>query len=440
MIARVTCLVGLALAAACAVPVDPSETSETTGTASTALAAPPLTRAEIIALAETGMGYSYWWGGGRWDPTNKSYPGKCTGSCPSCSHSALPAGGPEYGADCSGFVSQVWQVPNRQPPTGPRPPYNTDTYRNSELYWHRIERSELQRGDALVYRSGSSGHIVLFDRVGSGGNTVVYECAGCSTGCVHRSRSIGDAYIAIRRNGLEDVAPNHDSEGELQIANCSEISGWAYDSDSPDQPVEVVLTFGGPIRQQNAVRVTVQANEHRQELCDELGSCEHGFSAEIPDSLKDGRRRSVYAYAVDPQTGAHELLVGAPRSFTCGMPQTNTGICGHGMCQEGHALAPSCSPCANAVCAERPECCDAQGSWDATCVEIAGDTRGACAGVCYNGITSCSHSECTDGAALSPSCSTCAASVCELDPYCCEKKWDWICAGEAKRDPYCLCK
>jgi hypothetical protein len=42
--------------------------------------------------------------------------------------------------------------------------------------------------------------------------------------------------------------------------------------------------------------------------------------------------------------------------------------------------------------------------------------------------------------ALPSSCSTCAGSVCQKDPFCCSGKWDTICTTEAERDPYCSCK
>jgi hypothetical protein len=429
----------IAIAVGCSAPAE-GELDEPISETTEAVTTPEITRAEIMALAESGVGYSYWWGGGRWDPAGKSHPGKCSGSCPGCSHWAHPSGGPEYGADCSGYVGQVWQVPNRQPPTGPRPPYSTYHFKNQQTHWFPINRSELEQGDALVYNNGSAGHIVLFDHWSAGGNAVVYECAGCVTGCVHRSRSVGPAYIAIRRRGLDAAPVNEAAEGQLDQANCNGIQGWARDPDAPNQPVDVVLSFGGSIRNQNAVTITIPADEYRKDLCSELGSCEHAFSASIPASLKDGKRRSVYAYSVDKQTNEKKLLIGAPRSFQCGTAPTSTGKCAHGNCEQGGPMNPKCSPCSNAVCAQRPECCDANGTWDATCVEIAGNTPGACAGVCYNAITSCSHSECVEGELLPTSCSTCAASVCERDPYCCEKKWDWICASGAKRDAYCLCK
>lgn len=435
-----------ALAAACGAPPESLEHDESTERTQGALATTPeMTRAEIVALAQSGVGYSYWWGGGRWDPAQKKHPGKCSGSCPSCNHWAHPSGGPEYGADCSGYVGQVWQVPTRAAPTVNRHPYTTYNFRHQEPHWYKIKRSELEQGDALVYNSGGAGHVMLFDKWSSGGKAVVYECAGCSIGCVHRARSVGSAYVAIRRRNVDDAPPpNQAPRGHLDTVSCDQgIRGWARDPESGNAAIDVVLSFGGPIGQKNAVKLTVKANQYRADLCKALGSCKHAFELDVPASLRDGKKRSLYAYALDPKTKKHQLLIGAPKSFRCGSSSGGkpgaSASCGHSPCQTGDALSPSCSPCANAVCVHRPSCCDPGSGWTAECTEAAGNIPGACAGVCAGGPSSCGHDECVDGDKLPASCSACAASVCERDAFCCDKKWDWICAKEAKMDPYCSC-
>src|SRR5688500_10140110 len=47
--------------------------------------------------AEAGVGFSYWWGHGRFRPEgpSSSNKGSCSGTCPNCSHSG------SYGGDCS---------------------------------------------------------------------------------------------------------------------------------------------------------------------------------------------------------------------------------------------------------------------------------------------------------------------------------------------------
>jgi hypothetical protein len=115
------------------------------------------------------------------------------------------------------------------------------------------------------------------------------------------------------------------------------------------------------------------------------------------------------------------------------------GSCGHGECQTGAALTKSCSACASAVCSTLPKCCDPAASWDDACVQAAQKLPGACRAVCADGQSSCAHDECAAGEALPLGCSSCADSVCKRDPFCCKNKWDWICAMNAKKDPFCVC-
>jgi hypothetical protein len=158
-----------------------------------------MTTGEIIDLAESGVGYSYWWGNGCWRTDGREH-GSCSGSCPDCTHSG------SYGADCSGFVAKVWQVPDPSPVTRCAHPYSTYDFRCTERWWNAIGRGSLERGDAAAYRSGgcpgSSGHVLLYDRGDPWGTMWTYEARGCSYGIVHNDRTLSDSYRAIRRERL----------------------------------------------------------------------------------------------------------------------------------------------------------------------------------------------------------------------------------------------
>jgi hypothetical protein len=58
------------------------------------------------------------------------------------------------------------------------------------------------RGDALVYRSGSGGHIFIYESGDGWGSMWTYEARGCSYGIVHNLRTAGSTYKAIRRSGV----------------------------------------------------------------------------------------------------------------------------------------------------------------------------------------------------------------------------------------------
>ncbi|MBN1771582.1 MAG: VCBS repeat-containing protein [Deltaproteobacteria bacterium] len=158
-----------------------------------------MTRAEIVSLAQSGVGYSYWWGNGCWRSDGASH-GSCSGSCPGCTHSG------SYGADCSGFAAKVWQVPSASAVTSCAHPYSTWDFRCTTAWWSTIDRDSLTRGDAAVYRSGgcpgTGGHIVVYDSGDPWGSLWTWEARGCSYGIVHNSRTLTSSYRAIRRDRL----------------------------------------------------------------------------------------------------------------------------------------------------------------------------------------------------------------------------------------------
>ncbi len=119
---------------------------------------PSMTRAQVVDLGRTGLGYSYWWGHGRWRWDGTQH-GTCSGSgCPdSCTHSG------SYGADCSGFVGKAWQVPSASDVTHDWHPYSTWHFVNQSDHWDHIDRGACTAADALVYNESGAGHIVLVE-------------------------------------------------------------------------------------------------------------------------------------------------------------------------------------------------------------------------------------------------------------------------------------
>jgi hypothetical protein len=388
----------------------------------------PMTRAEIIGNAKTGVGYSYWWGHGRWDPSSKAYPGQCTGSCPSCTHKASPSGGPEYGADCSGYAAQVWQVPNPNPFTKDRHPYSTYNFRCQTTHWDPIPRADLKQGDAMVRRSntcgtsGGAGHIFIFDKWAADGKAYAYECVGCAQGCVYGARSVGTDYIAIRRRKVNDVEAKKPPEGFLDKVSCENgVEGWAWDPNNKDVAADVLIGFDSP---SGIVGRFAKADQHREDLCTAIGSCNHGFKLPIPEEARDGTAKSVYVWVRDEASaGGWKLLIGAPKTLTC---QPSTPPCAHDKCATGVALDASCDPCVKQVCDYDPWCC--KYSWDSLCQlevdEICG--AGSCPPPdplnCFQGNT------CQSG-------QICSWNGLEKG-YCCKASWtgsqkcfsDWNCA------------
>lgn len=110
---------------------------------------------------------------------------------------------------------------------------------------------------------------------------------------------------------------------------------------------------------------------------------------------------------------------------------TARGACGEpeaGSCSTVNAT-PYCQDesCCEAVCAVDPYCCETR--WDGICVALTDDFPDACGQV---GCGSPDAGNClveND----SPHCDNeaCCQAVCAVDPYCCDTRWDDLCADQA---------
>lgn len=99
------------------------------------------------------------------------------------------------------------------------------------------------------------------------------------------------------------------------------------------------------------------------------------------------------------------------------------GSCEHALCSTGADLTASCDPCAASICEVDAFCCT--DAWDATCVR---EVASVCHQTCDGG--SCAHSVCSTGTKLTSSCDSCASQICAADEYCCNNKWDARCVSE----------
>ncbi|MBK8014278.1 MAG: SH3 domain-containing protein [Deltaproteobacteria bacterium] len=143
----------------------------------------------MLARARSGVGFSYHWGGGCWSPESSST-GACYGSCPSCSHKGT------WGADCSGYVAKIWQVPGETSLESCGHPYSSADFYSSTTHWSRVSRSSAKPGDAFV----RNGHIFLYNGGDAWGSMRAYEAKGCSYGIVYNSRTADSSYRVIRRD------------------------------------------------------------------------------------------------------------------------------------------------------------------------------------------------------------------------------------------------
>ena len=175
-------------------------TVKSTGTGTGTGNPPPASdaRSKALARAKSAVGYSYWWGHGRFETSGatSATKGSCSGSCPSCSHKGT------YGGDCSGLAAKVWQVPSTNTVLNDDDhPYSTVDFDSSSSKWSTVSRGSVLPADAMVYNSSGKGHIFMYEKGDGWGSMYAYECKGCSDGCVYDLRTASSAYHAIRHTG-----------------------------------------------------------------------------------------------------------------------------------------------------------------------------------------------------------------------------------------------
>jgi hypothetical protein len=151
-------------------------------------AIPTLTRAEIIARAESGLGASYTWGHESWTPN-------------------LGSGA---GPDCSGYALKCWETPRTllyQEEDGQSasiyPRYTSYDFFNSLGPWYALgSRSLLLEGDVLVKNNGTSGHVVIYAGGDAWNAPIIYEAPGTGLSVRKISRYLGSEYQPRRRESL----------------------------------------------------------------------------------------------------------------------------------------------------------------------------------------------------------------------------------------------
>jgi hypothetical protein len=117
-----------------------------------------------------------------------------------------------------------------------------------------------------------------------------------------------------RLHPVDDDPPT----GHIDVANCREIAGWAWDPKSPDQPIEVEF-YAQEDDGSETLLGGVTASRPRQDLVAALGdNGEHGFAFPASDLIRDNRRIVLLAYAVNSEPGfPARRLYGSGRALEC---------------------------------------------------------------------------------------------------------------------------
>lgn len=127
-------------------------------------------------------------------------------------------------------------------------------------------------------------------------------------------------YMSLVESYQELLGIGGEVVGEAAVDACSAVVGWAQDENEPDVPIAVQVHFDGS----DGVAVEILADEYRESLCDLLGSCEHGFTLELPRSLRDGQPHTLALFAGGSEDSA-SVELDSPPTFTCERPAIPEG-------------------------------------------------------------------------------------------------------------------
>jgi hypothetical protein len=173
---------------------------------------PSVTRAEIIARAESAVGTDYSWGGESWTPDN----------------------GSGEGPDCSGLGLKCWEVPKTlyyQEENGENasisPRYTSGSFYNcSGPFYALSSRSQLQPGDILVKYNGTSGHVTIYAGGDAWNSPIIYEAPGTGLEIRRISRYLGSEYKPIRRESLSAYDIVLDNPTAKSVGGSGVAGNW----------------------------------------------------------------------------------------------------------------------------------------------------------------------------------------------------------------------
>ena len=195
------CGLGIALSAVFAFGLTPAS----------AQAMPAITRAEIIARAESAIGTDYTWGGESWVPDTAA----------------------GDGPDCSGLGQKCWEVPktlyyqeeNGQNASFTR--YTSGSFYNLAGAWSELDsRADLEMGDILVKNNGTSGHVTIYYSGDAWNSPIIYEAPGTGLKIRRISRYLGSEYKPIRRDNISTYGIMLDNPTVKSVGGTGVGGNW----------------------------------------------------------------------------------------------------------------------------------------------------------------------------------------------------------------------
>lgn len=212
------------------------------------------------------------------------------------------------------------------PGSAPKPTYvfTSTTQAQSYAAFHSTGQTVLAAGFTVSPTSQTinSGETATLTATGCDGGTISWAPGGGSdasftTGVLTATTTYtatctpaggGCSFTATAAVVVPTVAGSF--EGFMQTVNCNILTGWVWDRNQPNTPLQVGLYEGA-----NLITV-IDANNFRQDLLTaKKGNGIHAYNIPTPESLKDGATHILTARVLNSTF----QLKDSPKALTCGV-------------------------------------------------------------------------------------------------------------------------
>lgn len=168
-------------------------------------------------------------------------------------------------------------------------------------------------GGVLVRVDPTTGQLITID-YGRGGNSNGWVYDNGWTGTPNCPTPGWSGMVKI---WYTPPPPNAVPVGYLDGADCSNITGWAYDPDVPSTPITVHLYRGGSFGSGTFVGAYT-TDTYRSDVNAAYNiTGNHGYTIPVDSSFKTGTDQSIYVYALDSAGGTNPLLTNSPKTINC---------------------------------------------------------------------------------------------------------------------------
>ncbi len=146
---------------------------------------------------------------------------------------------------------------------------------------------------------------------------ILLKPGNCLVNLTRFSSSDGGVGVNTAVYALLQAVPSS-TIGYLDGATCSVFGGWAGNKDNPTTPLDVHFYADG-IGPTHLVGKTTANATRQKPVCDALGTtqspCNHGFTFNTPNALKDGKPHVIDAHAINGSD--NPKLTGSGKTITC---------------------------------------------------------------------------------------------------------------------------